>query len=135
MKKQLLPIILCGFALGLSACTAPNAMRTQTDPATGASNVKTMTSNPVLATRIGVNRVNMTTLGDIKKASLALKNGWFYAQSFEYKIVWVDASGFEVNPEGSRWKPIQLTGREIKTVQSIAPNPSAVDIVVYLRKD
>ena len=135
MKKQLLPIILCGFALGLSACTAPNAMRTQTDPATGASNVKTMTSNPVLATRIGVNRVNMTTLGDIKKASLALKNGWFYAQSFEYKIVWFDADGTEINPEGATWKPITLQGREVKTVQSVAPNPSGVDVLIYLKKD
>ena len=47
--------------------------------------------------------------------------------------MWVDAQGAEVNPEGAIWKPIQLTGRETKGVQSLAPNPSAVDVVVYLK--
>jgi uncharacterized protein YcfL len=135
MKQRLLPIILCSFSIGLTACTAPNAMRTQTDPNTGASNVRTMTGNPILATRIGVNRINMVSLGDIKKASLALKNGWFYEQSFEYKVVWFDANGTEINPEGATWKPITLQGREVKTVQSVAPNPSGVDVLIYMKKD
>ena len=135
MKKLLLPLLLSACTLSLVACTAPNAMRTQTDPITGASNVKTMTGNPVLATRIGVTRVNMTSLGDIKRASLALKNGWFYAQAFEYKIVWFDADGTEINPEGAAWKPVSLQGREVKTVQSVAPNPSAVDVLIYMKKD
>lgn len=47
-----------------------------------------MTGNPILATRIGVNRINMVSLGDIKKASLALKMVGSTEQSFEYKVVW-----------------------------------------------
>ena len=122
------------LAASLTACTAPNSLSTQT-AADGTYSVKTISSNPKLVTQIGVDRISMGYAGDLKKASIAIKNRWFVSRNFEYKIVWVDASGFEVNPEGSRWKPIQLTGREIKTVQSIAPNPSAVDVVVYLRKD
>ncbi|MBP8099721.1 MAG: DUF1425 domain-containing protein [Acinetobacter sp.] len=135
MKKLLISLLLGGSTLSFVGCTAPNAMLTQTNPTTGASNIKTMTGNPVLATRIGVNRVNMTNLGDIKRASLALKNGWFYAQSFEYKIVWFDADGTELNPEGATWKPITLQGREVKTVQSVAPNPRGVDVLIYMKKD
>jgi uncharacterized protein YcfL len=122
------------LAASLTACTAPNSLSTQT-AADGTYSVKTISSNPKLVTQIGVDRISMGYAGDLKKASIAIKDRWFVSRNFEYKIVWVDASGFEVNPEGSRWKPIQLTGREIKTVQSIAPNPSAVDVVVYLRKD
>lgn len=122
------------LAASLTACTAPNSLSTQT-AADGTYSVKTISSNPKLVTQIGVDRISIGYAGDLKKASIAIKDRWFVSRNFEYKIVWVDASGFEVNPEGSRWKPIQLTGREIKTVQSIAPNPSAVDVVVYLRKD
>lgn len=118
----------------LIGCTAPNSLSTQT-AADGTYSVKTVSNNPKLVTQIAVDRISMGYAGDLKKASIAIKDRWFVSRNFEYKIVWVDANGFEVNPEGSRWKPIQLTGREIKTVQSIAPNPSAVDVVVYLRKD
>lgn len=134
MKKMQLAAlaILCTTAF-LSACTAPNAMVMSTT-AQGDSSVRTITNNPVLSTRIGVSQVSMTNLGNIKHASLALKNGWYYAQAFEYKIVWLDNSGTEINPEGAIWKPVSLQGREIKTVQSVAPNPSALDIVIYLKK-
>ena len=76
----------------------------------------------------------MVNVGDLKKIALSIKNQRFNNKHFSYKIVWVDAQGMEVNPESAIWKPIDLTGREIKTVQSLAPNPSAVDVVVYLKK-
>lgn len=96
--------------------------------------IRTITNNPVLTTEVFVERVNMSLVGDLKRASIAIKNRRFNNKDFSYKIVWVDAQGVEVNPEGAIWKPIQLTGRETKGVQSLAPNPSAVDVVVYLKK-
>lgn len=117
----------------LVACTAPNALTTKTQ-SNGEMSVQTRTNNAVLLTEIGVDRVNMVNVGDLKKIALGIKNQRFNNKYFSYKIVWVDAQGIEVNPEGSIWKPIELTGREIKTVQSLAPNPSAVDVVVYLKK-
>lgn len=135
MKQTIiLSLALASGSLLLSACTAPNAMLTQTD-AEGKTSIRKITNNPVLATRIGVSRVASTNLGDIKRVSLSLKNGWFYAQDFQYKIVWFDASGTEINPEGALWKPITLQGREVKTVQSVAPNPAGVDVLIYMKKD
>ena len=127
-------LMVMAAALTFTGCTAPNAMLTQTD-ATGKMSVRTVTNNVVLSTRIGVSKVNMTSLGDIKRTSLALTNGWYYAQEFQYKIVWFDASGTEINPEGAIWKPLTLQGRETKTVQSVAPNPSGVDVLIYMKKD
>ncbi|MBF7683101.1 DUF1425 domain-containing protein [Acinetobacter sp. B5B] len=117
----------------LCACTAPNALMTHTD-SSGSTSAMTRTNNPVLLTEIGVDRVNIVEVGSLKKIAIAIKNQRFNTKNFLYKIVWVDAQGIEVNPEGATWKPIQLTGREIKNVQSLAPNPSAVDAVVYLKK-
>lgn len=134
MKKiSLAAAILLAAVSGLSGCTAPNALVTTTNNE-GNSSVRTITNNAILSTRIGVNRISLSNVGDLKRVSLGLQNGWYYAQSFEYKIVWMDASGTEINPEGASWKPITLQGRESKTVQSVAPNASGVDIVVYLKK-
>lgn len=127
-------LLVMTAAITISGCTAPNAMLTQTDSA-GKMTIRTVTNNPILSTRIGVSRVNMTNLGDIKRTSLALSNGWFYEQDFQYKIVWFDASGTEINPEGAIWKTLSLQGRETKTVQSVAPNPSGVDVLIYMKKD
>lgn len=118
----------------LFGCTVSNSLSTQTST-DGSYTVKTIGNNPKLTTEVMIERISMANVGDLKKVSLSIKDRWFMSKNFEYKIVWVDAQGMEVNPEGSRWKPIQLTGREVKTVQSVAPNPSAVDVVVYLKKD
>lgn len=125
--------LICTLGAVLTACTAPNALTTQTQP-NGDMTIQKRTNNAVLFTEIGVDRVSMVDVGSLKKVALGIKNQRFNNKHFSYKIVWVDAQGMEVNPEGSIWKPIDLTGREIKTVQSLAPNPSAVDVVVYLKK-
>lgn len=125
--------LICTLGAALTACTAPNALTTQTQP-NGDMTIQKRTNNAVLFTEIGVDRVSMVDVGSLKKVALGIKNQRFNNKHFSYKIVWVDAQGMEVNPEGSIWKPIDLTGREIKTVQSLAPNPSAVDVVVYLKK-
>lgn len=125
--------LLCTLSAVLAACTAPNALITKTQT-NGEMSVQKRTNNAVLLTEIGVDRVSMVDVGDLKKIALGIKNQRFNNKHFSYKIVWVDTQGMEVNPEGSIWKPIDLTGREIKTVQSLAPNPSAVDVVVYLKK-
>lgn len=128
---RLFALVFCLTAL--TACTAPNALSTQTAK-DGTYSVKTRTSNPVLLTEIGVDRINTSYAGDLKKVALGIKNQRFNNKHFSYKIVWVDANQMEINPESAIWKPIDLTGREVKTVQSLAPNPSAVDVVIYLKK-
>lgn len=133
MKRQFSFAVLGLGTLFMVGCTAPNALSTQTN-ANNEMSIRTITNNPVLTTEVFVERVNMSLVGDLKRASIAIKNRRFNNKDFSYKIVWVDAQGVEVNPEGAIWKPIQLTGRETKGVQSLAPNPSAVDVVVYLKK-
>lgn len=131
MKNTVALLALCG-SVALVGCTAPNALQTTTT--NDGTSARTMTNNPILRTEIAVQKVAMSMVGDLKKANVNIRNVRFNNKQFEYKIVWIDTTGSEVNPEGSIWKPIQLTGREVKTVQSLAPNPSAVDIIVYLKK-
>lgn len=131
--KILLKLSLLGvLAAAVAGCTAPNALSTKT-AADGAYAVKTVGNNPWLNSKVSVERISMAYAGDLKKAALGIKGDWFVTKEFLYKIVWVDANNMEISPESSIWKPIQLAGRETKTVQSVAPNPSAVDVIVYLK--
>ena len=131
MKNTLTLLAFCG-SVALVGCTAPNALQTTTN--NDGTTARTMTNNPMLRTEIAVQKVSMSVVGDLKNANVNIRNVRFNNKQFQYKIVWVDTTGSEVNPESSIWKPIQLIGREVKTVQSLAPNPSAIDIVVYLKK-
>lgn len=133
--KTLIKLSLLGvLAATMVGCTAPNALSTQT-AVDGTYAVKTVVNSPWLSSKISVERISMAYAGDLKKASLGIKGDWYVTKEFLYKIVWVDSNKMEISPESSIWKPIQLTGRETKTVQSVAPNPSAVDVVVYLKAD
>ena len=131
--KTLLKLSLLGvLSATVVGCTAPNALSTKT-AADGTYSVKTVVNNPWLNTKVSAERISMAYAGDLKKVSLGIKGDWFVTKEFLYKIVWVDANNMEISPESSIWKPIQLAGRETKTVQSVAPNPSAVDVIVYLK--
>lgn len=133
IKLKLAITALLGTAL--VGCTAPNALRTETAPDQQSYEIKTVSNNPILLARVYIDQVHYSYAGDLKKVSLGIKARQFVKGGFEYKIVWKDKQGVELNPEGARWKPIELQGRETKTVQSVAPNPTAVDVVVYLKKD
>ena len=131
--KTLLKLSLLGLlSAAVVGCTAPNALSTKT-AADGTYAVKTVGNNPWLSSKVSVERISMAYAGDLKKVLLGIKGDWFVTKEFLYKIVWVDANNMEIGPESSIWKPIQLAGRETKTVQSVAPNPSAVDVIVYLK--
>ena len=56
----------------LVACTAPNALTTKTQ-SNGEMSVKTRTNNTVLLTEIGIDRVNMINIGDLKKIALGIR--------------------------------------------------------------
>lgn len=131
--KTLLKLSLVGvLSTAVVACTAPNALSTKT-AADGTYAVKTVGNNSWLSSKVSIERISMAYAGDLKKVSLGIKGDWFVTKEFLYKIVWVDSNHMEISPESSIWKPIQLAGRETKTVQSVAPNPSAVDVIVYLK--
>lgn len=134
MKNLLKLSLIAALSAGFVGCTAPNALSTQST-ADGTYSVKVVGNNLLLSSKVSVQRISMTYAGDLRKVALGIKGDWFVTKKFTYKIVWVDANKMEISPESSIWMPIILAGRETKTVQSIAPNPSAVDVIVYLKAD
>lgn len=71
--------------------------------------------------------------GNMMRAQATLKSKDRDTLSFQYRFDWYDASGMEINSGAGSWKPLIITGRETKTVQSVAPDPRAKEFKLKIR--
>ena len=51
----------------------------------------------------------------------------------EYKVVWLDAGGLEIDSIMSTWQRVALQPNDIKGLQAVSPHPDAVDMRFYAR--
>lgn len=72
--------------------------------------------------------------GENYRARVMILNDEKSSKTLQYKITWYDPDGMQVDPEGSAWTPITLTGKEEKTVQSVAPSPNVNGFVLNIRE-
>jgi uncharacterized protein YcfL len=72
--------------------------------------------------------------GNMMRAQATLKSKDRDTLSFQYRFDWYDASGMEINSGAGSWKPLIITGRETKTVQSVAPDPRAKEFKLKIRE-
>ena len=52
----------------------------------------------------------------------------------EWKVVWLDADGVEIDTLLSSWNKVMLAPNEIKGLKATAPRPDAADARFYLRR-
>ena len=52
----------------------------------------------------------------------------------EWKVVWLDADGVEIETLLSSWNKAMLAPNEIKGLKATAPRPDAADMRFYLRR-
>lgn len=71
--------------------------------------------------------------GELREAVIEIQNVASYSLKLESKMVWYDKDGFELKAQFNSWLPIVLQADEIKTMNSVAPLPEAVDFKLYLR--
>jgi len=72
--------------------------------------------------------------GNMMRAQATLKSKDGDTLSFQYRFDWYEANGMEINSGAGSWKPLLLTGRETKTVQSVAPDPRAKEFKLKIRE-
>lgn len=73
-------------------------------------------------------------VGGLLQVNLELESGISYPYKLEYKFSWYDSGGMEIDSARSAWIPLYLNGREVKTVQGLAPNPAAKTYKIRLRE-
>ena len=50
-----------------------------------------------------------------------------------YKFVWFDSDGMSIDSDNSPWQPLYLSGREVKSLRGLAPNPAARTFKVVIK--
>ena len=73
-------------------------------------------------------------INGLLKVNLELESGISSTYHLEYKFVWYDSAGMAVDSANSPWIPLYLSGREVKTIQGLAPNSSAKTFKIILKE-
>ena len=94
---------------------------------------RVMVDNDSLARAIKITDLKSTFAGDLLKANVMLHSKRTDTLALQYKFRWYNAQGIEVEPESSPWQPIVIYGREDKSVQAVAPNPSVKEFKIEIR--
>ncbi len=90
--------------------------------------------NPGLRSVVSIQNFKVDRGVGISRVQATLVNNSYFSKSIEYRINWVDSSGFVVNPGSQPWTPAHLHGKEHLQVQSTAPNADAQDFNISVRK-
>jgi len=80
----------------------------------------------------------------VTERSTRLVNGMLEAQvrgqniknkdvQYEYRFVWLDRDGIEIDTQSSTWKPMALHAKEIALMKGMAPSPEATDFLMAVR--
>ena len=87
-----------------------------------------------LGRQIEIADIKTRNVGDIMQLSVTLMSRTKRAIHVSYKFAWFDTDGFEVRPEDNPWIPLTVYGNETKTVQGMAPNPTAISFKINIMK-
>ncbi len=63
-----------------------------------------------------------------------IENGTSNQYTIEYKFSWFDSNGMTVDDGGNAWNPIYMQGKETRTIQGLAPNPSVKAFKIRIRE-
>jgi len=90
-------------------------------------------NNPKLARGIQIVDLKSVFVGDMLKGQVTLVSKYSSTLSFQYKFAWFNKDGVEINPDAGPWTPLIMYGNESKTIQAVAPNPSAREFKIKIR--
>jgi len=132
----LLVFVLVGVG-ALSGCAATSGISGSAAVVKGPEGYmqesRVMVDNDSLARAIKITDLKSTFAGDLLKANVMLHSKRTDTLALQYKFRWYNSQGIEIEPESSPWQPIIIYGRETKSVQAVAPNPSAKEFKIEIR--
>ncbi|MFM1850771.1 MAG: hypothetical protein RIS54_455 [Verrucomicrobiota bacterium] len=142
MKSSFLPSLngrgaILAVALGLLAgCTNVNSYERAESLATPnyVADKRVITDNTLAGTFRVVSINQGTVSGNLLKVQATVENLKSKLRTLNYKFEWIDQDGMAVGSPNEGWKTIQLQGREITTISTVAVSPRAVDFRLKFRE-
>ena len=129
---KLKTVALAVVAAALSGCVETAGTRVTIDTQTGDASVLECSTR--LANRVKVVRVTYNDVSGIKKATVTLESLVHRRQDLQARMVWLDAEGTEIDPDGKPFRAIVLDGNDVTTCTGMAPNDRGVTARLQVRE-
>lgn len=130
-KIVLKPMALVCISVSLLACAVNETATVVVDGSEATQIIET--NSGVLADSLRITQTNTGYAGDLLKVQATITNDSGDHLDFRYKFKWLDKNGFEIAVDGRPWTPMLITPYESKSVQAVAPNPTANTFKILLQ--
>ena len=124
--------LIVAAALAAAGCVETAGTRVSIDTQTGDASVLECSTR--LANRVRVARVTYNDVGGIKKATVTLESLVHRRQELQARMVWADAEGTYIDPDGKPFRAIVLDGNDITTFTGVAPSEKGVTARLQVRE-
>ena len=127
---------LCVIALAAGGCGSVNTVSTRTTPAADSVEPLRKQINDVLTdVFLHCTEVRVPpTRGGPLQAQVDVANDDFRYRRFTFRFTWMDPKGNTIASPMSVWKPASIASGATKTMTSIAPNDTATDFSLEVRR-
>lgn len=123
-------LIIAG--IGVSGCAVNETATTSVEP-DGSTKQIIVSNSGFLSANLRIADTKIGKAGDLLRVQATIENQSGGDLSFQYKFKWLDKDNFEVAIDGRPWQPLSITGYESKSVQAVAPNPTATSFQILVQ--
>ncbi|MFM8733102.1 MAG: DUF1425 domain-containing protein [Phycisphaerales bacterium] len=122
-------------ACSLAGCGTVNTTSTRTEPAKTAVPAQTRVNDLLTEIFLSCKEVRMQpTKGGPLEVQVDVENNGFSYRTFAYRFDWVDANGSVIPSMTSQWKSTNVPSGGSTVIRSVAPNESATDFRLQVRR-
>lgn len=124
--------LVLAAAVAAAGCVETAGTRVSIDTQTGDASVLECSTR--LANRVKVVKVTYDDISGIRKATVTMESLTHRRQDLQARMVWTDAEGSEIDPDGKPFRAIVLDGMDVTTFTGMAPDPRGVKARLQLRE-
>lgn len=129
MKKLL---VIAAAAALCAGCVETAGTRVTLDTDSGEAHV--LQASPRLKNRVKVTNVSYSDINGIKKANVTIESITHRRQELQARMIWLDADGAEIDPDGKPFRAIVLDGMDTFAISGLSPNTRGVTAKLQVRE-
>jgi len=129
---RMLMSIVAAAALAGCASTESRGTRVTVNAETGDASVQENSYR--LSNRVKVTKVTYDEVFGLKRATVTLESQTQRRQRLQARMVWLDAEGTQIDPDGKAFRPIVLDGNDVTTFTGVAPSEKAQTARMVIRE-
>ncbi|MCL1921068.1 MAG: YcfL family protein [Kiritimatiellaeota bacterium] len=131
--KKLLAVASAALALAaLTGCVDTAGTVVTTDHETGQSII--VEDSTRVRDRVQLVDLKYDEFNGFKRAHFSVASTKLKRLYMDYRVVWFDASGRELDPQSRAYHTVILEGRDVTTITSVANRPTAVASKLRIRE-